>query len=195
MSDELYECMNCHASIPRLFVVGLGFNICPQCGVLLPETINYIENYFRMIQLTRHLAGAKDLILKSEMVAGVREAVVTLETVAKEKSGLVDLVGPDLMAKAFSFKYDQRTNTVTEEPKIKINNLSDISDRNEQEGIKFLAMGLMQGIRNIYMHTRGTEKLYYCLQIVTTVDLLLKQILGWESIASSSKGQNGFAER
>ena len=62
-----------------------------------------------------------------------------------------------------------------------------MTERNEQEGIKFLAIGLMQGIRNVYMHTRGTEKLYYCVQIITTTDLLLKQVLGWESVASSCK--------
>jgi uncharacterized protein (TIGR02391 family) len=189
MNDELFKCPNCDAHFPtdQDLWMGFKFNVCPQCGNLLPETVNYIENYFRIIQLVKPLAEAKVLLLKSKSVAAVREALITLETIVREKSGLKDLMGPDLMAQAFSFKYESRADTITQDPKIKINSLSNLTERNEQEGIKFFAMGLMQGIRNIYMHTKGTEKLYYCLQIITAVDLLLKQILGWESVAASSK--------
>ena len=185
MNEGLYKCPNCKKSLPELFITKVGFNICPMCGNLLPETIDYIENYFRIIQLVTPLHNAKNLILKSESVAAVRDALVTFENIVREKSGLSDLMGPDLMAKAFSFKYDNNTNAVTQKPRISINSLSNVTERNEQEGIRFLAMGLMQGIRNIYMHTKGTEKLYYCLQIITTADLLLKQVLGWESLAKS----------
>ena len=153
----------------------------------MPECIEYIENYFRIIQLSKPLEKSKRLIKKSELVAGVREALVTLENIVKEKSALKNLMGVDLMAKAFSFRCDQASGNIIEKPKIKLNKLKDISDRNEQEGIKFLAMGLMQGIRNIYMHTKGAENLYYCLQVITTVDLILKQILGEKSIATSAK--------
>ena|SRR3989339_1470905 len=182
---DLYKCTNCSNSFPVEFTKKFKFNCCPGCGNLMPDTIEYISNYFRIIQLTEPLNKAKDMMLKSESVAAVREALVTFESIVKEKSGFSDLMGSDLMAKAFSFKYDTQTNSITQEPKIKINSLSNITERNEQDGIRFLAMGLMQGIRNIYMHTKGTEKLYYCLQIITTVDLLLKQILGWKSISGS----------
>ena len=189
MNDELFKCPNCnaHFSSDPHFWMGITINVCPQCGNLLPETVNYIENYFRIIQLVKPLTETKALLLKSKSVAAVREALITLETIVREKSGLKDLMGPDLMAQAFSFKYESRTDTITQDPKIKINSLSNLTERNEQEGIKFFAMGLMQGIRNIYIHTKGTEKLYYCLQIITAVDLLLKQVLGWESVAASSK--------
>ena len=96
-------------------------------------------------------------------------------------------MGTDLMAKAFSFRCDPKTGKITQKPKIQVSNLSNVTERNEQEGIRFLAMGLIQGIRNIYMHTKGTQSLYYCLQIITTVDLLLKQVVGWESVIESSK--------
>ena len=185
MNEELHKCPNCSASFPAAFVTEVGFNICPTCGNLLPETIDYIDNYFRIIQLVKPFHNAKDLMLKSESVAAVRDALVTFENIVREKSNLSDLMGPDLMAKAFSFKYDSNTKAITQKPRIPINSLSNVTERNEQEGIKFLAMGLMQGIRNIYMHTQGTEKLYYCLQIITTTDLLLKQVLGWQSVAKS----------
>ncbi len=189
MSDDLFQCPNCNARFPIApeFWMGVKVNICPQCGNLLPETVNYIENYFRIIQLVNPLAEAKALFLKGKSVAAVREALISLETIVREKSGLKNLMGPDLMAQAFSFKYESRADTITEEPRIKINSLSNLTERNEQDGIKFFAMGVMQGIRNIYMHTKGTEKLYYCLQIITAVDLILKQVLGWQSVAESSK--------
>jgi hypothetical protein len=45
----------------------------------------------------------------------------------------------------------------------------------------------MQGIRNIFMHSTGTRRLYYCVQIISVVDLLLKQVISEESIATSSE--------
>ncbi len=122
------------------------------------------------------------MALKSEPEAAVREAVVTLETTVKEISGLVDLTGADLMAKAFSFKFDSQSNKVTGPPKIQLNDLDSVSKRNEQDGVKFVAMGLMQGVRNIFMHSKGTRKLFYCLQTIMTVDWILKQIDGWGTI-------------
>ncbi|MGA2466379.1 MAG: TIGR02391 family protein [Thermodesulfobacteriota bacterium] len=186
------KCKNCELSfLPILLVDGekikCRFNVCPNCGNLLPKTINYIRNYFEIIQLSKELDKAKGLFLKSELVSAVREAVIKFEDIVREKSGLKDLKGSDLMGKAFSFKFDQNKNIIAEEPKIKVNNLSNVAKRNEQEGIKFIAMGLMQGIRNFYVHYEGNERLFYCLEIMTLINLLLKQIMGEESIASRLK--------
>jgi len=183
------RCKSCKVSfLPILFVgkteVECRFNVCPKCGNLFPKTIDYINNYFEIIKLSEELNKARTLFLKSELVGAVREAVIKFENIVRKKSGLGDLTGSDLMAKAFSFKFDQDKKIVTEQPKIKVNNLSNVAKRNEQEGMKFMTMGLMQGIRNIYAHYEGNERLFYCLQIITVIDLLLKQILGWESIAS-----------
>ena len=143
-------------------------------------------NYLRIIQLTDVLLPASELLLKSEFNAAVREAVVTFESSVRKKSGLKDMTGTDLMAKAFSFKFDSNAKKLTEKPRIRINNLSSISKRNEQEGVKFMAMGVMQGIRNIYMHSEGSDKLYYALQILTTIDLLLKLVIYSGSIAQEA---------
>ena len=185
MNENMYKCDSCGASFPVELVALVELNVCPKCGNLLPETVEYIDNYFRIIQLVEPLHNAVNLLLKTECVAAVRDAIVTFEDIIQKESGLSHLIGPDLMAKAFHFKFDSNTNTLIQPPRIQINRLSNLTDRNEQEGVKLLAMGLMQGIRNIYVDTKGTEKLYYCLQIITTTDLLLKQVLGWVSIAES----------
>ena len=184
-NKNMYKCDSCGTSFPMELVAHIEFDFCPECGNLLPKAVNYIENYFRIIQLAEPLRNAVNLLLKTECVAGVRDAIVTFEDIVRKESDLSELMGPDLMAKAFGFKFDTNTNTLIQPPRIHINRLSNLTERNEQEGVKYLAMGLMQGIRNIYIHTKGTEKLYYCLQIIATTDLLLKQVLGWESIPES----------
>jgi uncharacterized protein (TIGR02391 family) len=187
MGVSQYKCKNkCEFPIPTDIIKKAGFNVCPICGEFYPKTLTYIENYFRIIQLSKELNEAKRLFLKSEFDASVREAIIKLETIIKDKAGLKDMMGASLMAEAFNFKTDPKTKEIIEEPKIKINELSDISKRNEQEGFKLLTMGFMQGIRNIYMHTQGAGRLYYALQIITMVDLFLKQIDG-ESIATCSE--------
>lgn len=183
MENENYKCKN-NCRIPSDMAERLQFNVCPKCGELYPQTEIYIDNYFRIIQLSDTLNKAKRLLLKSEFDSAVREAIIQFETTVKRKSGLSDMIGSSLMADSFSFKYDGRTKEIIEEPKIKINDLSDISKRNEQEGFKLLTMGFMQGIRNVYMHTEGTSRLYYTLQIITIVDLFLKQIQSSGSIAT-----------
>lgn len=183
MSKNKFMCKNCNSPIPTEMAKKYNFNACPVCGHLYPKCIEDIKQYFRIIQLSKELEKAGNLILQSETSAAVREAVIVLETLVKELSFLSDLSGSGLMAQAFSFKIDSQTKQVTEKPKISINDLSTISKINEQEGTKFIAMGLMQGVRNIFMHSKGTEKLFYCLQVITTVDFLLKQIFGWNAIA------------
>jgi hypothetical protein len=183
--EQVRRCSNCAATFPLAMFAGIEPNCCPACGNLLPDAANHIENYFRIIQLVDPLHTAAGLILKSECVAAVRDALVTFEHIVRSESGLSDLTGSDLMAKALSFRYDAATDTLTEAPRIQISDLSTVTGRNEQNGIRFLAMGLMQGIRNVYMHAQGSEALYYCIQVITTADLLLKQILRRRSLASS----------
>lgn len=187
MNIKQYKCLTCKsADIPPQMVKDVGFNVCPICGNLYPITIEYITNYFRIIALKKELYKAKDLLLKAEMDAAVREAIITFETVVKKKSGLDELLGANLMAEAFNFKIDQKTKVIIEAPKIAVNDLSSLSKRNEQEGIKLMTMGFMQGIRNVYMHTKGAERLYYALLLISMVDLFLKQVDGRESIATCS---------
>jgi len=183
MTISKYKCKYCSTDLPSNIVKTYNFNVCPSCGRLYPKCAEYIKQYFRIIQLSVSLEKAADLILKNEMTAAVREAIVTLETTVRKVSGLENQSGADLMAKAFSFKIDQQTKKVIEGPRVQINDLSSIFKRNEQDGVRFVAMGLMQGVRNIFMHSKGTEKLFYCLQVISTADMILKQIAGFGAIA------------
>lgn len=185
MDNNNYKCTNCDSPIPPEVAKKIKFNVCPICGTLYPQTIIYISNYFRIIQLSEELNKVKNLLLKSELNASVREAIVEFETIVREKAELSDSMGASLMGKAFNFKFDSGKKEVIEEPKIKLNDLTNISKRNEQEGFTLMTMGFMKGIRNIYSHTRGASKLYYSLQIITMIDLFIKQFSG-DSLASCS---------
>jgi hypothetical protein len=68
MKDKIFKCLNCdfHPSTDLDIWFGIKINACPQCRNLLPETVNYIENYFRIIQLVKPLEEAEDLLLKSK---------------------------------------------------------------------------------------------------------------------------------
>lgn len=183
---ELYKCNNCDVSIPPESIKEQKVNVCPSCGCLYPYTLKCIENYFRIIQISSKLKKAKRLFLKSEIDSSVREAIIVFEFTIKETSKL-DLTGSNLMAKAFEFEFDKKTNAITQDPKIKLNPLTNQSMRNEQQGIKLSTMGFMQGIRNIYMHTEGSSKIYHALQIITMVDFFLKQIDGDNLIGTEIK--------
>ena len=172
-----YKCSNCDSPIPKWIVYDCKFNCCPMCGELYPQTKEYIENYFRIIQLSDDLEKAKNLIIKGEFEASVREAVVVFESLVKKKSGLTKLMGSDLMAKAFSYKKND-DGVFTELPKIQVNGLSTISEINEQDGLKYLSMGVMSGIRNVYMHGSASSRIYSALQIVSFIDLLIQEVYG-----------------
>ena len=88
---------------------------------------------------------------KSEFEAASREAFVTLENCLKKKSGL-DSHGFDLATKALSFEVDKKTGEIKKAPLIAINELKTESNRNEQEGIRYMLMGFFQGPRNLYQH-------------------------------------------
>lgn len=70
------------------------------------------------------------------------EAYKAINNYVKEKSGRGKLDGKDLMAKVFR----------EDNPIIKLNELKTTSDKDEQEGFKFLFMGAMVGIRNPKAH-------------------------------------------
>ncbi len=183
-NNNVKVCKNCKAVLPDVALVN-EFKCCPQCGYLLPQSITTIIDYFSMIQLSGELTTSRNLLLKSELESAVREAVITLETLVRKKSGLPDHIkGADLMANAFSFEIDKKNGVITKEPKIKINSLDDETKQNEQDGIKLMSMGLFRGVRNIYLHNSGAGNLCYVLEILSTTDFVLKHISDLPSVAS-----------
>ena len=127
------------------------FPFCPICGSMMPYSLNKIKAFFDVYNLHPALKDAQDLIYKSEFESASREAFVAVETILKEKSKL-DSHGFDLATKALSFEFDKKTGELTKAPLIAINDLKTESNRNEQDGIRYMLMGFFQGPRNLYQH-------------------------------------------
>lgn len=75
--------------------------------------------------------------------------------------------GRDLMSKAFN----------VQKPCIQLNNLLTENERNTQEGIQFMAMGMMQAIRNIFSHgdepSRSPEE---CYEMLLSINWLFRKL-------------------
>ena len=127
---------------------------CPHCGNMMPDYRQYITGIFKVYDLNINLNRARELILKSEYESACRECFVILENAIKKESGIGGLHGSELVSKAFSLKYDKATFTVTQPPLIAINDLSNESEINEQDGIMHMLMGFFRGPRNIYQHNK-----------------------------------------
>lgn len=108
---------------------------CGKCGSMFPEYKKAIESIFEVYDLHSKLEDAKKLMLKSEYSAACRECFVVLENAIKKESGIKDLHGSELVSKAFSMKVDKSTGTIQQMPLISINDLSDASKINEQDGL------------------------------------------------------------
>ena len=72
----------------------------------------------------------------------ILEAYKAVAIFVKERSGRQELDGQKLMSTVFN----------SNNPILRLNDLQDQSDRDEQEGFKFLFMGAMTGIRNPKAH-------------------------------------------
>lgn len=127
------------------------FPFCPICGNLMPETKKKFEEFFQIYRLHPMLQHAEMLIYKSELNSAAREAFIAVETVLRNKSGL-DLHGMDLATKALKFEVDKQTGEISKPPLIAINDLKTESEKNEQDGIRYMLMGYFQGVRNLYQH-------------------------------------------
>lgn len=101
----------------------------------------------------------------------VRKALERFEKKIQDTVGDHKTIGRDLMAKAFG----------GDPPPIALNALATGNDRSEQEGFKFLTMGAMSGMRNLYSHgdleqmsaTDAIERLAFISLLFKRVDLAL----------------------
>lgn len=123
------------------------------------------------------LETAQRLLSKSEFEAAAREAFVAVETALKKKSGL-DSHGFDLATKALSFEVDKKTGTIVKAPLISINSLKNESDRNEQDGIRYMLMGFFQGPRNLYQHRHIGSGASNSISIVIEASFFLRLLDG-----------------
>lgn len=162
MKNKKYFCQNGCSLPPRKKVLKKSnngtysfdyydFSFCPICGMLMPYALEKLERFFDVYNLHPLLKDAQNLIYKSEFEAASRETFVVVETAIKTKSNL-DSHGFDLATKALAFEFDRKTGELIKAPLIALNELKTESDRNEQEGIRYMLMGFFQGPRNLYQH-------------------------------------------
>lgn len=143
----------------------------------MPESLNKLKNFFEIYDIHPTLDKALKLLYKSEFESASREAFVTLENYLKKKSGL-DSHGFDLATKALSFEVDKKTGEIKKAPLIAINELKTESNRNEQEGIRYMLMGFFQGPRNLYQHNHIGSGVSNTISIIIETSFFLKLLDG-----------------
>ena len=109
--------------------------------------------------------------------ATAREAFVTVENSLKKKSGL-DSHGFDLATKALAFEADKKTGEIKKKPLVAINELKNESDRNEQDGIRYMLMGFFQGPRNLYQHNHIGSGASNSISVVIEASFFLRLLDG-----------------
>ena len=85
---------------------------------------------------------SKKLFIDGHYAQAIFEAFKVVNNAVKEKSGIDDKDGQTLMAHVFSCSF----------PVLALNSLKSQSEKDEQDGFKFLFMGAMAGIRNPKAH-------------------------------------------
>lgn len=94
---------------------------------------------------------SKDCFIAGNYREAILNAFICLIDYVKERTGL-DLDGDALMNQVFSINYDKEQRRITKYPIIRINELQNMSDRDEQQGFMFLYKGAVGGIRNPKAH-------------------------------------------
>lgn len=143
----------------------------------MPYSLDKIRAFFDLYRVHPKLDNAVRLIYKSEFEFAAREAFVVVETVLKKKSGL-DLHGFDLATKALKYEVDKQTGEITKPPLISINALKSESDKNEQDGIRYMLMGFFQGPRNLYQHRHIGSGVSNSISMVLDASFFLRLLDG-----------------
>lgn len=188
MRTKRYSCPNGCKLPPRRRVLREGenhtysygyedFPYCPVCGSLMPYALDKIRAFFDLYQVHPKLDNAVRLIYKSEFESAAREAFVVVETVLRKKSGL-DLHGFDLATKSLKYEVDKQTGKITNPPLIPINELKSESDKNEQDGIRYMLMGFFQGPRNLYQHRHIGSGVSNSISMVLDASFFLRLLDG-----------------
>jgi uncharacterized protein (TIGR02391 family) len=151
-------------------------NFCVNCCALTPAYKEIISELFERSKTASELDEAKRQFLKGEYSSAARTATIILENYLRDEVGDDSIFGQDLAAKAFSFDYNQQSKSMTKEPLIKLNDLDTRTKRNEQDGMRFLCMGLMTGCRNVFAHSCGHALPADCLSILMMCSFMITQI-------------------
>ena len=188
MRNKEYSCPNGCALPPRRKTLKhhddgtygfdyCDFTFCPNCGSLMPYSKEKLQRFFEVYTVHPLLDTAVQLLYKSEFEAAAREAFVTVENSLKKKSGL-DSHGFDLATKALAFEADKKTGEIKKKPLVAINELKNESDRNEQDGIRYMLMGFFQGPRNLYPHNHIGSGASNSISVVIEASFFLRLLDG-----------------
>ena len=161
------------------------FTFCLCCGSLMPYYLKKLKGFFEAYNIHTSLTDAVQLIYKSEFESAVRETFVAVENYLKKKSGL-DSRGFDLATKALSFEMDKQTGEIKRPPLIAINDLKNESDRNEQDGIRYMLMGFFQASRNLYQHNHIGSSVRNSISVVIEASFFL-HLLDGHSITQNGR--------
>ena len=132
-----------------------------------PERIRETTtDLFDKMQLhSRVIEVSKSLFETGHYAPAILEAFKAVNNFVKEKTNLSQ-DGKALMSKVFS----------EDNPVIKLNELLTVSDKDEQEGFKFLFMGAMVGIRNPKAHDNIVQTdPYRTLEYLSFASLLMRR--------------------
>ena len=162
------------------------FTFCPCCGSLMPYSLKKLKGFFEVYNIHAALSDAVQLIYKSEFESAAREAFVAVENYLKKKSGL-DLHGFDLATRALSFEIDKQTGEIKRAPLIAINDLKNESQRNEQDGIRYMLMGFFQGPRNLYQHNHIGSGVSNSISVIIEASFFLHLLDGHIPLLKSGK--------
>lgn len=143
-----------------------------------PENIAEMPNllFDKMQFYPKVIEASRSCFVSGNYREAILNAFIKLIDYVKEITGL-DLDGDDLMNRVFSFNYDKERRKITKYPLIRINELKNISDRDEQQGFMFLCKGAVAGIRNPKAHTLipQTNPLH-TLEYLALASLLIRRI-------------------
>ena len=97
----------------------------------------------------------------------VKQALLYLTNVLREKTGLINLDGDKIITQAFN----------ANNPKIQVNAMKDKNDKNEQQGVMYLGQGIYSAFRNPLnhsIHTKLSQK--DCMRQLVIIDMMLDYI-------------------
>ena len=126
-----------------------------------------LESLFESSNLHNKVKStSRSLFITNHFSQAIFEALKALEYEVKTISEF-NSNGQDLMAKAFA----------GDKPRIKLNPMKDISDKDEQHGFRFIYMGVMKGIRNTIAHriTNWSDP-SLALQYLSMMSLLFEKL-------------------
>ena len=151
----------------------------------MPYSLKKLKGFFEVYNIHAALSDAVQLIYKSEFESAAREAFVAVENYLKKKSGL-DSHGFDLATRALSFETDKQTGEIKRAPFIAINDLKNESQRNEQDGIRYMLMGFFQGPRNLYQHNHIGSGVSNSISVIIEASFFL-HLLDGHSITQNGR--------